>query len=436
MSKIWVIIKREYYQVVRKKSFLIGILLTPVLMTGFVLLPTLLVRQEATVAERLAILDQSETKMAREFEQVLSKYLLEETDQPYYVVTAIVEIAVDDDSRLSVVRDSLRQAIIDQEIKYLLIIGPDPHLADSNLYLVTNSENFLSLRRFERELSSVLASRRLQMSSVNLEVDSVLSLTRRLDLAIHDAKGEAIPFKVKWGAAMVLVVIMFAMIFGYGQLVMRSVIEEKNSRIMEVMISSVSPFQLMLGKILGLGAATFTQLAIWVVLGAGLSFLRGSTIASSALDRIIFNPALVIFYVLFLVTGYLLFSTLFALIGSLVNTEKEAQSFVFPVTMTLMLPIIIGISIVQDPNSTLAVTLSMIPFLAPTMMIMRLVFVAPTLTSYSLFSGIMAQASIALILVMLSIVGMVWLTAKIFRVGILMYGKRPTLPEILKWIKY
>jgi ABC-2 type transport system permease protein len=129
-------------------------------------------------------------------------------------------------------------------------------------------------------------------------------------------------------------------------------------------------------------------------------------------------------------------STLYALIGSIVNSEKEAQGFLMPLNISVMVPVMIGIYIVQEPNSALAVALSLIPPFAPTMMMMRLVFVAPTVVEYSFFSGILGQAILSYVVIVLSTIAIVWLTSKIFRVGILMYGKRPTLPELIKWIRY
>jgi ABC-2 type transport system permease protein len=219
---------------------------------------------------------------------------------------------------------------------------------------------------------------------------------------------------------------------------MRSVIEEKGSRIMEVLMSSVSPFQLMMGKVLGLGAATFTTLLIWAALGVLFYFGKGSMVGgdTTAVEQMIFNPAIAVIFILNMVVGYLLYSTLFALVGSIVNSEKEAQGFVMPIVMMLMLPVIVGIAIIQEPNGTLATTISMIPFFAPTMMTMRAIFVIPSLTHISVFSGIIAQAGISLILMALTTVAMIWVTGRIFRIGILMYGKRPTLPEVVKWVKY
>jgi len=436
MSKFWVIFKREYIQVVKKKSFIIGIVLTPVLMAAFTVLPALFARTESSSAEHLAVIDQTELGIGTQFEESLTRYTLEDTDDPYYSVDGVFDIAADDSAGFAAVNDSLSRLIIDKELKYYVVLKPEAHTADTNIWLVTNSDNFVTYNRFERRLSDIMSSIRLNMSEVNLDVDSVLALTKSVDLQTRDAKGESIPFQIKHFTAIVFVGIMFGMIVGYGQIVMRSVIEEKNSRVMEVLVSSVSPFQLMMGKVLGLGAATLTQVGIWYMMGAAIYSMKGALDINPAIDRILFNPAIIVFFVLYMVSGYILFSTIFALIGSIVNSEKEAQSYVLPITMLMVLPFMMGIYVVQEPNSAVSVTLSMIPLLTPTMMMMRLVFVAPTLTEYSLFSGIIGEAIIGLILVILTTIFMVWLASRIFRIGILMYGKRPTLPEIIKWIRY
>ena len=436
MSKMWTVFAREYAQVVKKKSFIVGIFLTPLLMAGFTILPGMLVRTAASSTEPLAIIDQSGTDIGERFKETLAQYRLDDSEVPYYRVDSVFRIAADDTLRYGTLYDSLRQLIVDKELKYFLVVKPEADRVDSNAFVVTNSENIISLRRFERGLSDILSSIRLEVSNVNMSVDSVLALTRDLDLKTRDAKGESIPFQIKYFSALAFVGIMFGMIVGYGQLVMRSVIEEKNSRIMEVLISSVTPYQLMLGKILGLGAATFTQIAVWFVLGVGLYGMKASLNIDASIDRIIFNPVIITFFALYMISGYVLYSTIFALIGSIVNNEKEAQSFIFPITMVMILPFLIGIYVVQEPNSAVSTALSLIPFLTPTLMMMRIIFVAPTLTDYSLFSGIIAEASIGLILVIATTLAMVWLTGRIFRIGILMYGKRPTLPEIMKWVKY
>jgi len=436
MSKFWAVFKREYTEVVKKKSFIVGLLLMPVLMSAFMVIPGLLARQKSSSTEHLAVIDMSGQGVGSRFEEALSKYTIEDSETPYYNVQRIFEIDAADTITIERIDDSLRQLVNQQSIRYYLYVGESAHVHDTAVYVVTNSDNFTSLNRFEYQVSNVLSEIRLEASGFDIPVDSVMQLTRRIDLRTQDAKGESIPFMIKYFSAMVFVMIMMGMILGYGQQVMRSILDEKNSRIMEVLVSSVTPFRLMLGKILGLGAATLTQVLIWFALGGVLYGFRASIDIDPSIYRIVFEPVILVFFVLNFIAGYILFSTVFALLGSIVNSEKEAQNFVAPISLVLVIPIIFAVSVVQEPNSTLATVLSLVPLTAPTMMTMRLIFVVPTLSEFSLLSGIGGQAVLALVLVVLTIVVMVWLTSKIFRVGILMYGKRPTLPEIVKWIRY
>lgn len=436
MTKLWIVLKREYLLVVKKKSFLIGLVLTPILMAGFMVVPAMLARTESSSAEPLAVIDRSGLGVGDRFAEALAEYKLEDSDDPYYDVQEVFNLSYSEESRFESLHDSLSREISDKALKYYLVVNPDPQVVDTNLYLVTNSDNFVTYKRFRGTLSDILSAIRLENSDINLSVDSVLHLTHRTDLAVKDTKGEETPFEIKYFAGIIFVMIIFMMIFYNGQLIMRSVIEEKNSRVMEVLISSVSPFQLMLGKVFGLGAATITQMAIWLGIGGTLYLMRGALEINPAIDRIVFNPVIVVFFVLFLIVGYLLYATLFALIGSLVNSDREAQNFVAPISMLLVLPMIIALHVVQEPNSTLSTTLSFIPLLTPTLMMLRVIFVAPTLTEYSLFSGIVGEAALGFLVAAASTVLMTWLSARIFRIGILMYGKRPTLPEILKWIRY
>jgi len=438
MHKFWTVLRYEYAQVVKKKSFIVGIFLTPVLMAFFIVLPTYFAHKAPSSTESVAIIDAGGIGVGNQLASRLRSDTLQDLKTPAFEVKQIFAVSPEDSTRFRQIEDSLRSVINDKELKYLVVILANAERSDSSVYLVTNSSSFTSINQFERKLSEILASHRLQASNVNLPVDSVLHLTHRIDLTIRDTKGEAIPFQVRYFGALVLVMLIYIMILTYGMMVMRSVIEEKTSRIMEVMVSSVSPFQLMMGKVIGLGAAAFTSVAIWVVFGVALYFGSGALAIpiDPSTSKLIFHPVVVVFFVLFLISGYLLYSTLFALVGSIVNTEKEAQNYVMPITISIILPVILGLSVVQEPNSALATTLSFIPLFAPTMMMMRIVFVAPAATSFSPFSGILGESILAFLVVVLATVGLIWLTAKIFRIGILMYGKRPTLPELIKWLKY
>ena len=179
-------------------------------------------------------------------------------------------------------------------------------------------------------------------------------------------------------------------------------------------------------------------MTIWVAAGLAIFFWRGTAglEIDPSIARIAFDPVIVTFFLLYFVTGYIMYSTLFALIGSIVNNDKEAQAFVMPVSLSLILPVMVGIAVVQDPYATWVLIVSLIPLFTPTMMLMRVVFLAPSAVEYSLFSGIVGEATLGFIVVVLATIGIVWLSSRIFRVGILMYGKRPTLPEIIKWVRY
>ena len=435
MSKFWVVCKREYLQIVKKKSFLIGIILTPVLMAGMMIVPALLATKASSTADHMTIVDQSATGMGEKLVTRLAEYTLPDSELPAFDITLVNRLKTDDGEPIE---DSLRRAIDDKREKYALMIKHDPLASEENLYLVSNSDDIMAIRRFEKSLTDVVSTMRVESAELGVSVDSIMSLTKWVDLPQKNTKGEAIPFFIKLMTAIVLVMMIYMLIIMNGQTLMRSVIEEKTSRIMEVLVSSVSPFQLMLGKVIGFGAAAFTQVAIWVILG-GVMFTMSGAMAlniDSGVAQLIFNPTIVIYFVLLFITGYILFSTVFALIGSMVNSDKEAQSFMLPIVMTLIIPVMMSSAIARDPNAAWVTVLSFVPFFSSTMMMMRVIFIAPSAVNPSMFSGIALEAGISVLLAIVAIIAVVWLTAKVFRVGILMYGKRPTLPELIKWIKY
>lgn len=438
MDKFLTILKHEFLQIVKKKTFLVMIFLTPVFMAVIMLLPAYLATKGVSSSESIAIIDRGNSSVGQNFSEKLREYTLPDDSTPAYSIAGIFELANDDEERFEHLYDSLTQEIANKNLHYVLLVDRNAHLDDNNLHLVTNSDNFRAIRRFETELTGILSGQRLRLSNINLPVDSVLALTQRLDLTLKDTKGDAIPFIAKYFGALIFVMLMYMMIITNGATLMRSVIEEKSSRIMEVLISSVSPFQLMLGKVLGMGLAAFTQVAVWVLIGLAIFLVGNSTTLeiNSIITRIVFDPVIIIFFVLFFVTGYIMYSTIFALIGSIVNSDKEAQHFIFPISMCLIAPVIVGIAVQQDPHATWVMVMTYIPFITPTMMMMRVIFIAPTVTSYSFFSGILAEATIGLILVTITALAVIWLTSRIFRIGILMYGKRPTLPELIKWVRH
>jgi ABC-2 type transport system permease protein len=438
MSKFFVVMKREYAQVVKKKSFIIMTILTPVIMAAFMVLPAFLAQRDVASSVPLAIIDQTGNGLGQTFAEAVKTYKLGDTEKPSYLVNRVAEVKPGDSVALLALQDTLTRQIEAREIDYLLIIRPDAHLTDSSLQLVTNSDDYQSINRFEYELTRLLSKQRLAVSHINLPVDSVLFLTRRVNLETENTSGESIPPMLKFFVALVFVMLMYIITIFSGQGLMRAVIEEKSGHIVEVLVSSVSPFQLMAGKILGGGTAALTQIAIWVIAGLIVFVITGLTgmAIDPALAKVVFNPIVVLFFSLFFVSGYLMYCTLFALVGSIVNSDKEAQNFVFLIIIWMLPALMAGTTIMRDPYADWVLMLSYFPLCTPTLMFERVAFLAPSATQYSLFSGILGEATLGFLIVVLATILIAWITSRVFRIGILMYGKRPTLPEILRWARH
>jgi len=211
----------------------------------------------------------------------------------------------------------------------------------------------------------------------------------------------------------------------YGMNVLRAVITEKTSRIMEVLLSTLTPAELMSGKIFGVAAVGITQVAIWIMAGALLS-LPGAYTLSGLIQQANLTLATGLFFAVYFLLGFLLYSSMCAGLGATVNSEQEAQQFQFVVIMPLMLSFFYMFVAMKDPNGPLTVALSMFPFSAPIVMYTRLI----------IGSVPVWQIALSIVLMIVAIIGVIWLCARIYRVGVLMYGKKPNLPEIIRWIRY
>jgi len=437
MSKFLIILQREYAQLVKKKSFLIMTLLTPIMMVGFMFVPAFIAHRGVVETEVYAIVDRDGHNVGSGVAEAMTSYTREGDTTPSYRLEALRQFEAHDSVGSEGAVDTLVQLIRDGNLDYLIVLRPDAHVSDSNLLLITNSDNFRTIDRFESTLSQILAKRRLEVSQINLPVDSVMALTKRSELPRQDTKGETVRSEIKFMVGIVLLMLIYMLIIINGQALMQSVIDEKSDRIVEVLVSSVTPFQLMAGKIIGTGLAAFTQVGIWILGGAGILMFSASSDLKldSAITRTVFNPATVVSFVCFLVLGYFLYSTFFALIGSIVNSPKEAQPILLPVILLLFAPpLMIGFAVLESPNAGWIRVMSFIPTYTPLLMMMRVTVIAPTVEGNPLLSPIMGEAVIGMIGIIIAILVSVWITARVFRIGILMYGKRPTLPEILRWV--
>jgi ABC-2 type transport system permease protein len=230
-------------------------------------------------------------------------------------------------------------------------------------------------------------------------------------------------FEQTFLTSFVFIMILYMTILLWGLAVQRSIIEEKNNRVIEVLLSSLKPFDLMAGKIAGIGAVGLTQYAIWGIFTVGISSY--ALTSGQFAQYVNFDAGTIAFFVLFFVLGFLFYSTLFAGIGAICNTDQEAQQIQTPLVMCLAVTFMIPLAVMQNPDGTFATVLSMIPFFAPILMFMRINIQMPPAWQIAL--------SVAVLLGSIYIAGIV--SAKIFRVGILMYGKRPDLREVIKWLR-
>jgi ABC-2 type transport system permease protein len=434
MKKFWTIFAAEYAQVVKKKSFLIGIILTPAFMVLITVLPAMLMDKGISKPESYVVIDADGRGIGAQFTTSLERYKLDsDSTIDAYKLVKLYEVPPDQAKTLDSVRGILDSMLLTKQLKHYVVLMPRLEETDSIL-MVSKSTNFKTSTRFDRRISDILAAMRLEKSNINLSIDSVLSMTRRVEMSQVSPGGKTRDFMSMYFGALVFVMIVAMSVLGFGGILMRSIIEEKNSRVMEVLISSVSPFQLMMGKIAGLGFANLTQVGIWILIGLVLFANRSSLNIPASVGQIIFNPVLIVFFVIFLIIAYIMYSAIFAFIGSICSTDKETQNFMFPVTMSIMLPIFIMTYIVQEPESVITTVLSLIPIFTPTMMVLRVNIMSPETFSFS--NPIVLEATIGVALSVLFTIGIVWVTGRVFRMGILMTGKRATFPEIMKWIRY
>lgn len=436
MRKILAVIKREYIQIVRTKGFIIGTILGPVGMIALIVIPIIVSSVSVEKQETIGVVDLT-NEIFMELDKKLDHkdYRLKDGFRRYVLEKFELYAGTEE------LRHKLRERVLKKELSAYIYIPEDVLEMGARDSAVRNSEpeeekveyvsehttDFEKLRAINRALNSVVIEKRLKREG--LDPQKVAQYIKRVELQPIKItkKGEEKDTGGTFMISYILALIIYMAIIIYGQVIMRGVIEEKSSRVVEVVLSSLRPFQLMMGKILGIGAVGLTQFSIWTLFGIGASVYSTSFIpagANFAMPSI--PPHVFVYFVVFFILGYFLYGTLYAAIGSMVNSEKEAQQLVMPVTMFLIVPIMLMIFIIRAPNSPTAVFLSFIPFFAPILMFLRITVLLPPF----------GQIGASIVILILTILLMIWLTAKIYRVGILMYGKRPKLAEIVRWIRY
>lgn len=460
MNKISVIIKREYVTRVRKKSFIIMTLLAPLLMAALFVVPALVMTNQDKEFKKIAVVDDGDG---------LFKNVITNTKDAEFVYLSGVKL------------DDLKKNFEKAGYYGILYISPELVNIPNAIQLISKKQPPIGLlEHIESTLEKDIEKKLLM--SYNIEnLDEILKKVNRnvsvRTINIDDTGSEK---QTSTGIAMALAYIggflMYMLVFMFGAQVMRGVIEEKVSRVVEVIISSVKPIQLMMGKIIGIALVGLTQFVIWILLtfalGAVINSLvnpkeaimeitrnmqqdvmvkdapvvmskdapQASADNKAAASKFNFTPQfketfasamnqpwglIIVCFIFYFVTGYLLYASVFAAIGSAVDNETETQQFMLPVTIPIILGLFIAMGTMQNPESSLSFWGSMIPLTSPIVMMARIPFGVPYW-----------QLGVSMVVMVLTFLAFVWMAAKIYRTGILMYGKKTSWKEMWKWLRY
>lgn len=448
MKKFFAVVKHEYKKIVLRWAFLIGTLLFPVLGLCFAFVPALIfsIKGEPT---RIVIVDQS-NKIAPRLKSNLSTGAIAEKGSEA-VKNLPVNIGASQTDRIKdgarsaaegfifvdysaagkspdQIRKELTDLAVAKDIDAYLLIPQNFAAPDAKFeFLSRKAGDFVAGDQLKDALNEAVRSQRL--ADANIDEKAVKALTKDVDLDSKsiDEKGREKDSGALLAASFVVGLMIYLTLTIYGQIILGAVVEEKETRIAEILFSSARPFELMLGKLVGVGLAGLTQLGIWVLsLSALIAFIAVQSDLSPLLVGLPhITPLMVTYFLLFFLLGYFLYASIFALIGSMVTTVQEGGQFAFPPIMILLTGFYLSFAVIRDPNSTLSFWASIAPFFAPITMPVRILAETPPFWQIALSIGTNV----------LAIAFVVWLASRVYRIGMLMYGKRATIPEVWKWIR-
>lgn len=421
-DKILIILRREYLTRVRTKAFIISTILAPVFILALIGIPILLSFMETDRPNRIGVQDETGTLVGR-FMEIDSTRYQPLADEPI---------------------DTLRAMVLGGRIDGYILLNESHISGDADIEFLSGGKGGLSLMSdIRNDIRTVIRDERLDRANVSDTVKEIMadrpSVVSRKITETGDETTDTLGMFI---VGYVMCFIIYGAMFGYGAIIMRSVIEEKTSRIIEIITSSARPFELLMGKVLGVGAVGLTQFSIWAVsssaimAGAGLFMARdmspmstaGATAAAAEAPFVMpeIGMGLWVAFVFFFLMGYLIYSALFAAVGSAADNETDTQQLMLPITLPIIIPMMLIGPVSSDPNSTLAVVSSLIPFFTPMLMPLRIAMTDVPL--WQLGSSVVLMAG--------TFTGLIWLSARIYRVGILMYGKKASFKEMSKWIRY
>ena len=425
MRKMQLIIAREFMERVRKKSFIIATLLTPLFTIGLMVAPTLFMLYGTSDQKQIVVVDRSGLVAER--------------------LSNTAEVMFVDQSQLSK-REACRIYGEDSGLFGVLYIGEEIEARDS-VQLITNESSSVMIEEvISQQLNSIVEREKLRSHDIENLEEILASVATNIELSTYENNGtgeeesmESTSSGISYILGLLLGMMLYMLLILYGQMVLTSVVEEKSSRVIDVMVTSSTPFQIMMGKIFGIALVAVTQIAIWALLIIAASkflvpalFSDSVVVANDMMLASIMGTLTDTGYIamlfgcllLFVVGGFLLYAALYAAAGSAVDSVQEGQQYNTIIMMPIILSIIVMMSVFNDPNSPLAFWASMIPFTSPIVMIARIPFGIPAW-----------EIVTSLIVLYITFIFVTWLAARIFRIGIFMHGKRPSWHELWMWLK-
>jgi len=428
MGKTFVIFRREYLERVRSRWFIVVTILGPVFMGAITILPTVIAARTHTSSSlaNVIVLDATGTDLGARVAKSLAATTPGATAPRVKVLTA---------EQLSASEDSATNAVIAHQAQGYLVLDASTIAGTGATYAGRNATSLTDITTITAMVRQNLLDMRLEKEGI--DPGRVATLTSvRLDMKtdkITDKGREAGGGMASIVFGYVIAFLLYFMIALYGQNMLRGVMEEKTTRVAEVVISSIKPNQLLAGKILGVGSVALTQVFVWIAGGLAIYEFRGAILArfgipaaaamSVTLPSV--SPAVGVALLLFFIMGFMFYSSLFAAVGAMVSSQEDVQQAQMPVTLLLIASIIFMPAVLANPASTIAKVLSWLPFSAPIIMPMRMSLIA---VSWPELTAVLAG-------LLLACLAAIWVSARIYRVGLLMYGKRPTFRELAKWIR-
>jgi ABC-2 type transport system permease protein len=422
MRKIWLVIKREYLVRIRSKTFIFTTIALPIFIAGLMILTAMLMTRESDHTLKIALLDNAGFSkiIAAGFTQKLKN------GQPLFQLVRTLEQPQSDQKARDELADQVRRGLLDC---YLVV--PKGVLEGKAVEFHTqNPGDFQTAAAIHGAVDHAVISQRLSNRGVQIDNWSELVRSAGFTLVKIGKRGESEDQGQTFIVVFSLVMILYITLLVYGVATMRSVLEEKTTRVVEILVSSTRPYHLLAGKILGVAGVGFTQFLIWTATGVLIS-TYGAAVASAfrpgaSVPQFHIPISLLIYAVLFFLAGYFLYASLYAAVGAMVSSDEELQQVQMPITLLILLAFILYPIVMHDPTSRASLILSVLPFLSPILMVFRIGLQTPPFW----------QILLALALSVATTIGVVKLAAKIYQVGILMYGKRPSLVELLRWLKY